>query len=339
MAGKANHISTINRLTALWALGESGLGGWMHALRLPFTGIFVGGFAVLIIGLIAHYSGNSAKQILRATLLVLLVKAAVSPQSPLPAYIAVSFQGLIGALLFAIMPRLKLTPILFAVTAMLESALQMVLMKTIIYGMALWNALDMFFERIIKELHLSSDMSFSLWLIGLYCGGYALWGLVLGIWINELPRQLDQRSAEIKQQAAALQNSGADLTLGKKQRRSTRLIVASPILLFIVGVFLMSGDSVSKAFYVIIRTVAVLLIIFYLVVPVTKWLLQKFIDRQKEKNRAEMQSLIDQLPELRTYLKPAFRLASAKHNGLKRYREFVFILLALSLQTVEQPNE
>lgn len=334
MAAKQNNLSTINRLTALWALGESGLGGWMHALKLPFTGIFVGGFAVLIIGLIAYYSTNSAKQILKATLLVLLVKAAVSPQSPLPAYIAVSFQGLIGALMFWLMPRFKLTPLLFGMLAMLESALQMVLMKTLVFGMAIWEALDMFFGKIVKELHLSTDISFSLWVIVAYCGGYTLWGMILGIWINRLPKQLEQRGEAIKLEAAQLQNPGTDITVSKKQKRNTRLIITFAILGFITSIFLASGSDTSKALYIIARTVAVLLLIYYIIVPVTKWLLQQFINRQQEKNRAEMQSLIDQLPELRSYLRPAYTIASAKYRGLKRYREFVFILLVLSLQTV-----
>jgi len=39
----------------LWALSESGLGGMMFALKIPFTGFFVGGFAVVMLGLIAHF--------------------------------------------------------------------------------------------------------------------------------------------------------------------------------------------------------------------------------------------------------------------------------------------
>jgi len=69
----------------------------MHALKLPFTGFFVGGFAVLCIGLLAHISHKNAAVILRSTLLVVLVKAIVSPYSPPTAYLAVSFQGVIGA--------------------------------------------------------------------------------------------------------------------------------------------------------------------------------------------------------------------------------------------------
>ena len=43
------------RLTALWALIEAGLGGLLHAFHLPFTGIILGGFAVLIISLLAQH--------------------------------------------------------------------------------------------------------------------------------------------------------------------------------------------------------------------------------------------------------------------------------------------
>ncbi|MFZ9754542.1 MAG: hypothetical protein ACO3DK_00750 [Bacteroidia bacterium] len=37
---------------AFWAFVESGLGGMMHAFHLPFTGIFIGGAAVVTLGAI-----------------------------------------------------------------------------------------------------------------------------------------------------------------------------------------------------------------------------------------------------------------------------------------------
>src|SRR4051812_9858770 len=95
------NLHAVSRLTALWALSESGLGGIMHAMKIPLTGFFVGGFAVIIIALIAHFSDKSLRAILQSTLLVILVKAAVSPQSPFMAYIAVAFQGVAGALIFS----------------------------------------------------------------------------------------------------------------------------------------------------------------------------------------------------------------------------------------------
>lgn len=87
MMSKENQLA-ISRLTALWALSESGLGGMMHAVKIPFTGFFLGGFAIVIITLIAHFSKTPFKSILQATLLVILVKAAASPHSPPMAYLS-----------------------------------------------------------------------------------------------------------------------------------------------------------------------------------------------------------------------------------------------------------
>ena len=69
----------VERLTALWALNEAGLGGLIHAMRVPFTGIVVGSTAVVLIALIAFFAEKKAKAILKATVIVLLIKAAASP--------------------------------------------------------------------------------------------------------------------------------------------------------------------------------------------------------------------------------------------------------------------
>jgi hypothetical protein len=120
----ANTTGAVFRITALWAFSECALGGVMHALKIPFTGIIVGGFSVLSIGMLAHVSGRSAAAILRATLLVVLVKAVVSPHSPPTAYLAVGFQGLAGALILSRVRPFALAAYLFGFLAILESALQ-----------------------------------------------------------------------------------------------------------------------------------------------------------------------------------------------------------------------
>ena len=101
---KEQRLAAIQRLTALWAFAESGLGGLMHALQIPFTGLVVGGMAVMIISLIAEISEHDHKQVLKSALVVLIVKAMVSPYTPFPAYIAVSFQAMLGYALFSLFP-------------------------------------------------------------------------------------------------------------------------------------------------------------------------------------------------------------------------------------------
>ena len=90
------HSLAIQRLTALWAFAESGLGGVLHAFQIPFTGLVIGGFAVIIITLIAKFSDHHYQQILKSFLIVLIVKAMVSPHTPVPAYLAISFQAIMG---------------------------------------------------------------------------------------------------------------------------------------------------------------------------------------------------------------------------------------------------
>ena len=110
--GGLDRRRAVERLTALWALNEAGLGGLIHALRVPFTGIVVGSTAVVLIALIAFFAERKAKAILKATVIVLLIKAAASPHTPLPAYASVTFQGLAGALLFGLLPSVRLGALL-----------------------------------------------------------------------------------------------------------------------------------------------------------------------------------------------------------------------------------
>ena len=84
--GGLDRARAVERLTALWALNEAGLGGLIHAMRVPFTGIVVGSTAVVLIALIAFFAERKAQAILKATVIVLLIKAAASPHTPLPAY-------------------------------------------------------------------------------------------------------------------------------------------------------------------------------------------------------------------------------------------------------------
>ena len=68
------------RLVALWILCEAMVGGLIHGLRLPVSGLVVGGCAVLCISLIAWF--HPAKgSILKATIIVAIFKFILSPQA------------------------------------------------------------------------------------------------------------------------------------------------------------------------------------------------------------------------------------------------------------------
>jgi hypothetical protein len=305
----------------------------MHALKLPFTGIFVGGFAVVIISLLAHYSRSNMRQMLQALGLVLMVKFAVSPQSPPQAYVAVAFQGLMGAVLYRSIGNYTVASLLFGVIAMLESAVQKVLFMLILFGEPILQAIDKFFKAIAKDFGLPKDFSFSYWLIAAYIGIYIIWGILLGIWISGLPRRIALQAESIRASFAALPASKAPEASVQKKKGKRWLWPF--MLVFIIAVFIFSNDieDYSKVTYVLLRTSAVLILFFMVLNPMIRWMLERWFKNQDSERHAAMRSLLELQPEMRGLLRPSWQLAKV-HRGLNRYPAFVLNLVVLSLHTL-----
>jgi hypothetical protein len=279
-----------------------------------------------MIALLSYYSDKNFKIIIQSTLLVLLVKAAVSPQSPLPAYFSVSFQGFAGALIFSILPNFRVAAILFGIIALVESGMHMPIIKTVYYGMYFWEAIDLFFKNILKELSIKSTISFSFWLILIYLGVYALWGTILGIWIGNLPAKIGNSSANILRDFNALERKAEIIGIKKSKQRFKFLGIVFT-LFFLLLVIYFTGGSQANAIYIVLRTIAILIFIFYVLSPFVRWLLKK----ASNKHSGKVKSILDEFPSLKNNLAPAYQLASIEHTGLKKYRYFVLILIVVSL--------
>ncbi len=117
----------VDRLIALWALSEAALGGILHAFRIPLTGLLVNSAAVIFMVFIASSSSRRGA-ILKATFIVMIVKGIVSPHTPLTAYIAVGFQGLMGELLLRSKKHLLLSSLVLGVITLFQSGIQKILM-------------------------------------------------------------------------------------------------------------------------------------------------------------------------------------------------------------------
>ena len=131
-------VLAIQRITALWALNECGLGGILHALQSPFTGLLVGSIAMICIALICAFAEKKWQAVMTSLAIVLVIKALVSPHSTPTAYIAVIFQGVSGAFIYRYIPGLLFGSVLFACLGLIESAVQRLLVLTILYGNSLW---------------------------------------------------------------------------------------------------------------------------------------------------------------------------------------------------------
>ncbi len=318
------------RLTALWALSESGLGGVMHALKIPLTGIFLGGFAVVIVTLLAQYAQHKWSVILKATLLVILVKAAASPHSPPAAYIAVAFQGLVGALFYTLFKVNWVSASLFGAIAMAESALQKLLVMTLIYGANIWVALDSFFQTIVKSFSVKTTLSFSYTLLFVYLGFHVLWGVFTAIWVLRFSQKLPQLSKSISQQYQLQQKSTVTFNNKYSKNKRVKLFSLLLVLMFITTVFVLQGWS-GKALYTVLRTIAAVLLLFFVINPLIKWLTEKWLSNQKQKHQKKLHEILLLLPTIKLYVAPAMALAQQHKNKIKRYFHFVSNIIVLSV--------
>ncbi len=319
------HSNSIYKLTALWAFAECSLGGLMHLFKIPFTGFFVGGFAVVIIGLIAHFSNQNFKTILQSTILVILVKAAVSPQSPPPAYFAVLFQGFFGAIIFGGLGFNKISACLFGTVAMIESSLQMIISKTIFYGMSFWKAIDLLFKNILKDFGLDSNISFSFWLILSYVLLYAIWGLLLGIWSAKLPNKLSNKWTIISKEISSINLE--TLPEGKRTFKTFKWLGVIFTLVFIITILWLNGEKKWDAVFIVFRTLAVIGLLYFVVAPFIKQLIKKY----SAKRQNQINDIVNDLPQIKQTAQLAFALAGKNKKGISKYLEFVWILITLTL--------
>jgi hypothetical protein len=329
----ANNI-IITKLTALWALNESGLGGMMFALHIPLTGFFVGGFAIILIGLIAFYGGNNFKQIIKATVLVLIIKAMASPHAPPPAYLAVAFQGVIGAVLFSCIRNYKFAVILLAVLAMAESSLQKIIVMTLIYGKSIWIALDKSIEGISKDFSIHTEVSFSYWIIGIYVLIHVVWGILIGVFSGRLPHLVSKHTPVILdtyQNRATGYDTNQQLT-SKRKNKNIRWLNFLLILLFVVAVFFWSGAySDYKILYVIIRSVAAVLLLFFVLRPLMTWAIQYWLKKQRTATKQEAVEIMAMMPGIRNFVKPSWQMAKANPERMGRLRYFILSMIILTL--------
>lgn len=324
------------QLTALWAFVEVVLGGILHALRLPFTGVLVGGAAVFIIGAMVLHSQNPFKDIIRATGVVLIVKAGASPHSPLPAYLAVAYQGFSGALIFSLMRNFKIAAMLFSVLAMLESALQKLLTLSIMYGMAFWDALDSFVHSVLKSLKMG-DSHNATELVWTYILVYFFWGIFLGYRLSGFYKRLPSLVTELRK----FMNPHVDEEMPNEPGSQNQRTYSS-IVFWIFYILMLLGMVASLAylnndkqnlFYVVLRSLSVTFLLFLVINPLFKWFVRK--GSQKSKNQLLVKLITEDFVILRLEYTACLKLVKARRLYFWRYIQAVEYLIAWRIQKVQ----
>lgn len=329
----------ISRLTALWALTEAGLGGILHAFQFPFTGMFVGGFAVILISLIAYFATHKWETILKSLLVVLIIKVAVSPHSPPTAYLAVAFQAVLGGFIYSRLGLNMWSAMLVGVVALVESALQKLLVLTLIYGTSLWKAVNSFSDWLEKGLPNLADIFSTQALITIYLWIYILVGILLGYLIFDMLKYLEYNKGNVKYQIKAIQfDLKYDVVKRKRGRWKMFVFWAVVVLLIVAYIFLTrDGEAAYKsAIYIVARSLGILLLWYYLLGPyITKWL-RKYLEGKKSRVQQEVDETLMLLPYLKNIVELAWK-ENKRERGYSRWKSFMgdSILYSIHLRLEE----
>ncbi len=320
------------RLIALWVLCEAMLGGIIHGLKIPVSGLVAGSCAIVCICLIAWY--NPVKgAIIKATIIVAIFKMMLSPQAPPPAYIAVFFQGLLGELLFWKRRLFTLSCIIVAVFGLLESGLQRILMLTLVYGNDLWKVINNFINGLTKQ---KVSTNYSLLIGGGYVLLHLITGLLVGWWASLLPYRIEKWSKE-GQYKIDIENAAA-ITLPASSKKKKRLKKGLFVIwLLFIALYVQSYFKIGTpllpshiSLKILLRSLIIVLAWIFIVGPLLKQLLHWWLKKKQTKAQQDVQEVLRLLPATQQLVMQSWK-KSAGNKGWKRIRSCCKMILVNAL--------
>lgn len=330
----SERILAIQRLTALWALNECGLGGILHALQSPFTGLLVGSIAMICIALICAFAEHKWQAVMTSLAIVLVIKALVSPHSTPTAYVAVIFQGVTGAFIYRYVPGLLFGSVLFASLGLIESAVQRLLVLTILYGNSLWEAIDLWGAWVAERWGMVMPLSSSRLIIYVYLLIHLITGIFVGWFIYRTIMSIYRNWGQSHYQLQLGSQDRKSLSLNKnKKKRWKRYLLFGVLVIMIVSAYTLhpQNSDWQKGFIALFRAVSLLMIWFLFLAPLVLKMLKKYLTRKHHELSAQVARTMDIFPELTWIIDKAWK--ETKHlSWFARWKSFVTLSLLYILQ-------
>jgi len=264
---------------------------------------------------------------------VILVKFVVSPYSPINAYFAVMLQCTLGYFLF-FRGFNKFSPIILGFLSLLFSGIQKIVILTLVFGMTLWESLDIFFEfvlnRILPNYQSPDEISISYILVGIYILTHILGGLVAGWYASILPARIRNHTWD---NIELIQNNFNDLLNMKikKKKRKNWWLKPSSIAFFIFAIFLIAisffYDEVDKniagqVVVMILRSILIIVIWYYFISPLLLKLVNKILSNKSKKQANEIENIVQLFPNIKSIIKYSWSQTKS-YRGTKRIFFFI----------------
>lgn len=313
----------------------------MHALKIPFTGLIVGGISVVIVSLICFLSSNSRQVILKSLIIVLSIKLAISPHSSFTAYFAVSFQALAAWFFFRYIPSFSLASYITAIVCMLESAMQKIIILTIFYGNTLWEAINAFGKWAVGQAGVILPFSSSEILISSYILIYFINGILVGYFTFGILKDYHnmKEQPEFKIKISASQNAKENQSGLKNNvwwnfvRKGTIWIIVFVCLVLL----LIQKDHGGLIFYFIIRVLLIFSLWYGIIGPFIKSRIQHYVQSGDKKVIRESEQVVLLFPYLKQILVRSWQ--SAEGNWLIKIpvflRKLIFFVICFEIHEEE----
>jgi hypothetical protein len=340
---KSATTSNINaRLTALWALGEAG-GGLLGMFKLPLSGLIVTPFAVLVISLLCYYNNSASKPLLKAWLVVLLVKIVFHPLASPLAYFAVTFQVLFVVFCHRFFEKRKTAIVISSVGCMLQAALmQLFLVHRKVMEYDFWHGANQFKMSHIMDRFVLNLVQESTFLMVLYLLLFLFVGLLTSWMAYHLPKNIHKESLNLHrlapiEKAELTPKQEAKKIAIKERKKKRKNNYSFPRLLIFFGVFLLIVSKNDRG-WDFIRFGMMWLLVFtnFIQKHLINWV-QKMVNIAFNDEDFNLKATKKSLPQLGDCIKLAWQNAKLQSNGLLRQVvKFVPILFALGMKEEEE---
>ncbi|CAN5639105.1 hypothetical protein BH10BAC5_BH10BAC5_01410 [soil metagenome] len=280
-------------------------------------------FAVICIILIGSENTSS---ILKALLLVAIVKFTLSPQTPFTAYIAVGFQGLTGYLLLRPKSFFMVKCILFGMLAMIQTSLQKPIVYTILYSAQFWNELNKMMNSLLKDFGIQ-DYNYALIVICCYVFIHMIAGVIAAIFAYRFTKIHFSNRRDEKTGGKMLSQSEIAEFIGKKKKKHFKaipVILGLFAILYSMKYLTFIPDYITKAEFLqmLLRGALILLIWNYFFAPLFTSFMFKWLTKKRTVFKDELAVLLTFTPEIKEIVNKSWK-DSRDMNIFSRIPHFI----------------
>ena len=340
--------SKAEKLTALWALSEAALGGVLHAFKFPFRGMIISSVAVILISMIAKFSDKRG-QILKSTFLVIIIKAVISPYSPITAYLAVFIQGLLGELFFLTKKFKFISALMLGIAVSLFNGFQKIIVLTLIYGETLWKTINDFLTYVAEEwfvFSIKDPINFSYWLISFYVGIHLLAGIFAGVLAYRIPKIVDEKLKNPDLFIPLVEQPSLQTNISKPKKKrwfkpsALAIFILSVIIILITYLYPDSDRFDAKAILIMLgRSLLIIFIWFYYLAPRIKSFVSNYLTKRQNRYSKDIETIALTIPTLKIITVSVWK-ESSKFKSIKRLNYFLIttlVYLLMDYKKDEQP--